>query len=285
MALPGLVAAKNLADVADRERAWDNLGLNISATWEKLQNLDPDASAYIDAVALVEDVYTEPGVQRAINDFIIGCKADGIWSAIKASCILAGARTLNGALIPLTGVAPVNNGFAQSDYNRKTGLKGNGSNKWLTYGSNVIFNSTNRHLFVRVTEPSSLASNSGLAGCNPNAITVFSEMLLSSTAVMRGRPWGGDSVNVTVGAASTSLAIGRISTNSALSYSSVSGTVSSTSSYQPGGDFLSIFARNPLGANATNPRIAFYSGGDYANPVLLDIRVTALINAIADAIP
>jgi len=29
MALPGLVAAKNLVDVADRERAWDNLGLNI----------------------------------------------------------------------------------------------------------------------------------------------------------------------------------------------------------------------------------------------------------------
>jgi hypothetical protein len=31
MALPGLVAAKNLADVADRERAWDNIGLDIQA--------------------------------------------------------------------------------------------------------------------------------------------------------------------------------------------------------------------------------------------------------------
>ena len=31
MALPGLVAAKNLADVTDRERAWDSLGLNINA--------------------------------------------------------------------------------------------------------------------------------------------------------------------------------------------------------------------------------------------------------------
>ena len=30
MALPGLVAAKNLADIADREKAWDNLGENIS---------------------------------------------------------------------------------------------------------------------------------------------------------------------------------------------------------------------------------------------------------------
>jgi hypothetical protein len=31
MALPGLVAARNLADVADRERAWDNLGLDMLA--------------------------------------------------------------------------------------------------------------------------------------------------------------------------------------------------------------------------------------------------------------
>jgi hypothetical protein len=31
MALPGLVAARNLADVADRERAWDNIGLDIQA--------------------------------------------------------------------------------------------------------------------------------------------------------------------------------------------------------------------------------------------------------------
>ena len=33
MALPGLVAAKNLADVTDRERAWDSLGLNMSADY------------------------------------------------------------------------------------------------------------------------------------------------------------------------------------------------------------------------------------------------------------
>jgi hypothetical protein len=40
MALPGLVAAKNLADVADRERAWDNLGLNITRqASEELSNL------------------------------------------------------------------------------------------------------------------------------------------------------------------------------------------------------------------------------------------------------
>jgi hypothetical protein len=33
MALPGLVAARNLADVVDKERSWDNLGLNMSADY------------------------------------------------------------------------------------------------------------------------------------------------------------------------------------------------------------------------------------------------------------
>jgi hypothetical protein len=43
-----------------------------------------------------------------VNAFVKGCKADGIWSAIKASCILAGADTLAGALVPLVGAAPTN---------------------------------------------------------------------------------------------------------------------------------------------------------------------------------
>jgi hypothetical protein len=34
MALPGLVAAKNLADVTDRERAWDGLGQEVAANFD-----------------------------------------------------------------------------------------------------------------------------------------------------------------------------------------------------------------------------------------------------------
>jgi hypothetical protein len=53
-------------------------------------------------------------------------------TAIKASCILAGARTLAGALVPLAGAAPTNVGpFVSGDYNRKTGLVGDGSTKYL----------------------------------------------------------------------------------------------------------------------------------------------------------
>jgi hypothetical protein len=67
---------------------------------------DADAQAYITAVETADGQALETGVRDAINAFVVGCKADGIWNAIKASCILAGARTLTGALVPLVGTAP-----------------------------------------------------------------------------------------------------------------------------------------------------------------------------------
>ena len=73
-------------------------------------SLDRDAAVYLNAVAVADGEQLEPAVRKAINDFVNGCKQDGIWDAIKASCILAGARTLAGALVPLVGTAPTNNG-------------------------------------------------------------------------------------------------------------------------------------------------------------------------------
>jgi len=63
---------------------------------------DPDALAYLSSVASADGTGVEVGVANAIDTFVKGCKSDGIWDSIKASCILAGARTLNGALVPLT---------------------------------------------------------------------------------------------------------------------------------------------------------------------------------------
>jgi hypothetical protein len=73
--------------------------------------LDSDAAAYIAAVEAADGQSLEVDVKTAINNFIVGCKADGIWTALKASCILSGARTLSGALVPLVGTAPTNFNF------------------------------------------------------------------------------------------------------------------------------------------------------------------------------
>jgi hypothetical protein len=102
---------------------------------------DADASAYILAVEAADEIASpgigalEPATRSAINKFVVGCKADGIWTAIKASCILSGARTLAGALVPLAGTAPTNFNFVSGDYNRKTGL-GDASNTTKYLNSN-----------------------------------------------------------------------------------------------------------------------------------------------------
>ena len=62
---------------------------------------DSDAVSYLSALSSADGTGVEVGVAKVIEDFIVGCKSDGIWDSIKASCILAGARTLNGALVPL----------------------------------------------------------------------------------------------------------------------------------------------------------------------------------------
>lgn len=111
---------------------------------------DTDAQSYITAVETADGQSLEVGVKDAINAFVVGCKSDGIWNAIKASCILAGARTTNGALVPLVGTAPTPNNFdlvGDTDYDRKTGLKGNGTNKYLNSNySDSTGSQNNRHV-------------------------------------------------------------------------------------------------------------------------------------------
>jgi hypothetical protein len=63
-------------------------GLTLRKGW---QPMDPDAAAYITAVETADGQALEEKTKIAIDNFVLGCKADGIWDAIKASCILAGA--------------------------------------------------------------------------------------------------------------------------------------------------------------------------------------------------
>jgi hypothetical protein len=93
---------------------------------------DPDAQAYITAVEAADTQALEVGVKDAINAFVVGCKADGIWNALKAVGILSGARTLPGCLVPLVGAAPTRFGTEGGwNYNRKTGLAANGTDNYI----------------------------------------------------------------------------------------------------------------------------------------------------------
>jgi hypothetical protein len=92
---------------------------------------DSDAAAYIAAVETADGASLATKYKDAIDDFIVGAKVDGFWTAIKAACFLAGPATLDGALVPLVGTAPTRVNFVSGDYTRGTGLKGDGLSKYL----------------------------------------------------------------------------------------------------------------------------------------------------------
>jgi hypothetical protein len=239
---------------------------------------DPDAAAYITAVEAADGQSLENAVRVSIHSFVKGCKADGIWSAIKASCILAGARTLNGALVPLVGTAPTRFGTEVGwNYNRKTGLAGNGTNNYLS--SNTAANASpvlNNHLGVYATS---------LPTVNFTSMTGSD----ASYRLSRGNGLFLNSQNhSTVNQIDSLFAIGFIGTSRSAQSSFVvrgngSSVTASRSQDTTATGTISMFA---TGASAvSNSRLSFYSIGESLNLTLLDARVTDLMNAIGAAIP
>ena len=248
----------------------------------KTFSFDPDAIAYITAVEAADGQTLETATRYAINNFVIGCKQDGIWSAIKASCILAGARTLIGALVPLVGAAPTNNNFVSADFNRKTGLIGNGTTKYLN--SNRAANAdptSNMHLSVYLASIGIAARR--YVGAFSGYLTA--DDFLESAGDLRNRSRDTAS-NVTLAAGLYGTS--RTSSTSFVVRSDNAFTSGLTdAAVNPGTRSHFIFAQNDNGSPAflSNARLPFYSIGEALDLALLDARVTTLINAIAAAIP
>jgi len=256
--------------------------------------LDPDAAVYIAAVEAADTQALEPAVRAAINDFVVGCKADGIWNAIKASCILAGARTLTGALVPLVGAAPTNVGglFVSGDYNRKTGLVGDGSTKYLnTNRAGNADPQNNKHLATYIGATSEKTTFSLLMcdgvngneivsqiGINPGTgvlLTRVNNTLGNSSALYGGVGFYG----VSRGASGSYVARGSATSSTITRDSQTSNTANIAIFARTAG-----FAEASSGGQVYDGRLAFYSIGEALDLALLDARVTALINAIAAAI-
>jgi hypothetical protein len=222
----------------------------------------------------------EDAVAVAINNFVVGCKADGIWSAIKASCILAGARTLPGALVPLVGTAPTNNNFVSGDYNRKTGLIGNGSTKHLISNRNNNADPQNsKHVSVFSTETSSITSANYIGG---SAALGTTQILISSATQINHRLNGLGSQILSTNFAGL---IGTSRSNSTQIIGRGNGTsttVSSTSS-APQNQILRVFS-NGNGSAQVAARLSFYSIGESLDLALLDTRVSTLMTDLNAAI-
>ena len=238
---------------------------------------DPDFEAYIAAVEAADSATLEVTVRQAYYNFIVGCKTDGIWDAIKASCILAGARTLAGALVPLKGTAPTNFNFVAGDYDRETGLVGDGSTKYLDSNrSNTADPENDYHLSVWSAVG---AGDGNLIGVDDNHIQ---PQLSSNIFYARSRS---SSTNTLSGSSWTGMA--GISRNSSSGFNfrlnQTTATFSRDStSYTAANVF--VFRRNPTGVY-TDSRLTFYSIGESLDLALLDSRVTTLMSDLAAAIP
>jgi len=261
----------------------------LRKTW---QPMDADAAAYITAVETADGQALEEKTKIAIDNFVLGCKADGIWSAIKASCILAGARTLGGCLVPLVGTAPTNNNFVSGDYNRKTGLVGNGSTKYLNSNrNNNVDPQNNCHFSVYATSVgSTTATTKAMLGAEisgTNEKVIFAASSINSGNVSF-RCQDTSTLSFGVGVRANGL-VGASRSNSAgyqIRNNKTSVSITQISSI-PSSQSLTVFSsfNGSSGLYHDDSRLAFYSIGESLDLARLDARVTDLINAFGAAIP
>lgn len=270
--------------------------INLEALNNRVKTLfdglvDPDVYAYIQNVEAADGVFLENSVKQAYYKFIRGCKKDGIWDSIKASCIMAGARTLEGALVPLAGPAPTKVGFTFSDYDRKTGLIGDGTGKYLnTNYLEITENQNNKHISALVTQvPTTTARGSILGG---QSYSDGSSFLYDPK---NGWVYAGISANtkgqVHAGNLTPSLFGVSRNINNSANYitrrNGVSLTASLASQAFPNSSATyKVFAASHWVPTLTSDaRISFYSIGESIDLAKLDARVATLMNDLALAIP
>lgn len=267
------------------------LGLSLPQT-SSYYKYDADALAYIKAVEAADTSRLETGVRIAINTFVVGCKADGIWNAIVASCIMAGARTYTGALVPLKGNAPTNNAFGSGDYSRKLGLLGDGTSKYLNTGYNnnesgseQNFPQNDSHIscYVSASQTNATGILVGTAGGIGNRLTIRHTTATQIQTQNRATT----SSTLTVAPIGFQGNTRNNSANFSRRFTTASGISNATITVNSGGgsnELLGVFATG-AGATFSAARMSFYSIGKSLTLSSLDSRVTTLMATLASVIP
>ena len=250
-------------------------------------NLDADARQYIINVEEQDREPLEPAVRTAINDFVVGCKNDGIWNAIKASCLLCGARTLEGALVPLKGGAPTNFNFTSDNYDRELGLVGDATSKYLDTNfkpSDVDQDDAHFSTYVTSVASSALTAYLGVVTISPNN---FSQIIDNNGPLLFSlNSTGSQSFSGLGNTVTGFLGTSRTTSNSQTSrFNGTSSTSFALTSVAPLNLNYFVFGRNYNGPNIlSDRRHAFYSFGDALDLALLDTRISDFITAIGVAI-
>jgi hypothetical protein len=248
---------------------------SLIAASRRRVSFDPDAADYFARIVSAGSSISAAN-KIAVDVFVKGCKADGIWSAIKASCLLAGPDDLTGALVPLVGTAPTNVNFVSADYNRTTGLKGSGSNYLDSNRAENADGNSNYHLAVWVSESSTRNNGRYISG------TAATHLIIRGTSTDSDPRFRSRAITLdTLTSAFVAGLIGKSRDNS-LSYVARAWGTQSTITRTAGASGtanIHVFA-SPGGTTAGDHRAAFYSIGESLDLALLDARISTYMASI-----
>jgi hypothetical protein len=248
---------------------------SIIAASRRRVTVDPDAADYFARIVAAGSTISA-GNQAAVNAFVAGCKADGIWAAIKASCLLAGPDDLTGALVPLVGAAPTNFNFVAGDYNRVTGLAGDGSTKYLDSNRAGNAQPTNSTHIAVYRSTSEVRNNTQCA----LGTTAYATQLVTTSNLRFYRVNdNGTGVSDTATTAGFWGASRTSSTNVNRQFCGTSLSPETTAAAStPTSTTLHVFARSA--STFSTARLSFYSIGESLDLALLDARLATYMSAL-----
>jgi len=267
------------------------LGLSLPQTRVVGSSFDPDALAYLAAVEAADGQPLEDGIRAAVNSFVVGCKADGNWNSIVTSCIMAGARTVAGAIVPLKGNAPTNNNFVAGDYSRTLGLIGNGTDKCLATGYNnndsTNFPQDDSHIscFVSASQTDVSGVLVGAQGTIGNILSInynSTTNIIFRNRAGTGRTAGDAPIGFQASTRNNSADFFSRATSSGGISEVNSLIISGTPSSQLFGVFCGFSGTTANQFSAA--RMSFYSIGKSLSIPNLDTRVTTLMTTLASVI-
>ena len=253
---------------------------------------DPDAQAMFDARAAVGD---EPSAayKQAISDYVEEIKSiSGFWDDIIQLVVMAGATRINSACVAIKGnnLTPIN--MVNTDVNIKTGVAGNGTNKYLRTGYSGNPSGTgqnNFHMYGHFTERNTsigartLFGNGGSAGAGRRVLVQAVSANNTPVRMNGSNAFNGSGSNAgdhglsrSISTAFTSLVVSTITTHTDTSVGASSGP-------------YYILARGPNvgstpeGGSYANARILIWAlgaGVNLTNYVTPRANLIAALNAI-----
>jgi hypothetical protein len=242
--------------------------------------VDPDAADYFARIVSAGSSISVAN-KAAVDAFVRGCKTDGIWTAIKASCLLAGPDDLTGALVPLVGAAPTNVGgfFVSGDYNKTTGLAGNGSTKSLNSNRNNNADPQNSKHICAYATTASTVGNACYLGIPTSSGSSHLSPSSGNVNVLGGR------LHSTVGISTSALnnaGLVGFNRNSSTGFVARGGgsttTLISNASATPASGNILVFDGLTGGKSAA--RLSYYSIGESLDLALLDARLATYMSSL-----